>query len=98
MPDGGYKVGEPAERFALVSVHRTGVETIQRYLPDNYGVNTAVRGTITDPQTGLACVLVQGRDVAGWTLDDYVLPRLGSGLIGGREVSAEEAERLVTGG
>lgn len=96
MASEGHRITEPPERFALVSVTRGDTaETVQRYLPDNYGVNTAIRTPITDPETGLACVLVQGRDVAGWTLDDYVIPRLGSGLIGAREVSAEEARCLT---
>lgn len=44
-------------------------ETIERYLPVNY-----------------ACwqegddVVIEGTDMAGWTLDGYVIPRLASGL------------------
>ena len=31
-------------------------------------------------------LLVEGEDHAGWTLDDYVIPRLGSGNYGCREI------------
>jgi hypothetical protein len=98
MPSEGHRITAPPERFALVSVHRDSVETIQRYLPHNYVVNTAIRTPITDPVTGLPCVLVEGRDDAGWTMDGYVIPRLGSGLIGAREVSADEAVQAVQHG
>jgi hypothetical protein len=44
-------------------------ERVEPYLPMNYSVG---------------CVIA-GYDHAGWTLDDYVLPRLASGLIMGEE-------------
>lgn len=31
-------------------------------------------------------VVIAGRDQAGWTLDGYVIPRLASGMIFGREI------------
>jgi hypothetical protein len=31
--------------------------------------------------------LIAGRDVAGWTLDDYVIPRLASGMYYAEEVA-----------
>jgi hypothetical protein len=40
---------------------------------------------------GMEGYLVQGKDNAGWTMDEYVLPRLQSGLITGTEISAVEA-------
>lgn len=50
----------------------TGIlETIQRYMPSNY---TAEYWEGTDT------ILIRGEDVAGWTLEDYVIPRLASGL------------------
>ena len=52
-------------------------ETIARYLPSNY----RVVATTLD-----GAVLIEGEDVAGWTLEDYVIPRLGSGLYGCREL------------
>lgn len=43
---------------------------VSAYLPDNY----TVVGTGSD-----GAVVIGGRDVAGWTLQDYVIPRLASG-------------------
>lgn len=51
-------------------------ETVARYLPGNYAV---AKSTETE-------IVITGEDNAGWTLDDYVIPRLGSGLICAREV------------
>lgn len=53
------------------------VEQVMRYLPSNY-----------EAIERLGEVLVIGQDHAGWTMDDYVIPRLASGLIGCREVKA----------
>jgi hypothetical protein len=52
-------------------------KTVAAYLPDNYKVvdHDADDSTI-----------IEGDDVAGWTLDDYVLPRLASGLYFGEEI------------
>ena len=49
---------------------------IRAYLPINYGL------VYTDEANGLAepTNLIVGRDVTGWTLDGYVIPRLASGL------------------
>ena len=46
-------------------------ETVARYLPGNYEVTGATPDEI----------YIAGTDSCGWTLDDYVIPRLGSGLI-----------------
>lgn len=66
-------------RRAVIERHdsRPTPETVGRYLPGNYKV---VKVTST-------CITVEGRDNAGWTLEDYVIPRLGSGLIHAREVT-----------
>lgn len=55
------------------------VEQLARYLPFNYEV---VVGPDGQPY-------IEGHDYAGWTLDDYVIPRLASGLIVAEEVSTE---------
>ena len=60
-------------RYALVCA---GADQIAAYLPDNYRVIGRVDG-----QTVIA-----GRDVAGWTLDAYVIPRLASGLYFATEI------------
>jgi hypothetical protein len=53
-------------------------ETAAAYLPRNYQV------TGEDDEF----VYFQGHDNAGWTLEDYVLPRLASGLIWAEEVTS----------
>jgi len=53
------------------------VETIRRYLPSNY---------TADCDGGN--IWIHGTDSAGWTLTDYVIPRLASGLYAAREVIA----------
>ena len=54
-------------KYALINTDRT--DTIERYLPGNY-----------DAVPFGPFVLVYGTDNRGWTLEDYVLPRLASGL------------------
>jgi hypothetical protein len=51
---------------------------LKAYLPANYHV------VHVDPNG--QGVLIAGEDDHGWTLDDYVIPRFGSGLIACREV------------
>lgn len=66
----------PARRALIVLTDGDTPDTITSYLPGNY----AVVGLVESPLLSATWVLVEGRDVAGWTLDDYVLPRLASGL------------------
>lgn len=68
------------ERTAHVatSTHVAGAIAVSAYLPSNYHVSG----------TDDAGVFITGHDNAGWTLDDYVIPRLASGLYFAREVSA----------
>lgn len=66
------------DRFAVVV---GGADSVGQYLPDNYRVLAAPTEIRRRPFT-----LIGGRDVAGWTLDGYVLPRLASGLYWGVEV------------
>jgi hypothetical protein len=50
----------------------TGIlETVRRYLPFNY---------TADYWEGTDVILITGEDVAGWTMEDYVIPRLNSGM------------------
>jgi hypothetical protein len=55
------------------------LDTVRRYLPAAYFA--FMRGER---------IYIVGNDVAGWTLDGYVLPRLGSGLIAAREIALSE--------
>lgn len=46
-------------------------KVVEQYLPRNYRVTGTVDGYVQ----------IEGEDVAGWTADDYVIPRLASGMI-----------------
>jgi hypothetical protein len=61
-------------RFAIVE--SSDVETVRAYLPGNYD---AIRHSDTE-------TLIYGADSAGWTLDEYVIPRLASGLYFATEI------------
>ena len=78
---------------ARAAIIKSGAHTrkeVDAYLPNNYA--TVVRetypgedfgtGVVLDENTGHQVALaVVGIDVAGWTLEDYVIPRLASGMI-----------------
>jgi hypothetical protein len=70
-----------ADRVARVPRHNgtPTPETVAAYLPSNYRI-----GKVDSWQ-----IIVRGKDNAGWTLEDYVIPRLGSGLIHAEEVQRE---------
>lgn len=65
-----------AFRIATTLTPRHSVADVQNYLPANY----------TARRTSEGGVLIVGEDDHGWTLDGYVIPRLGSALIGAVEV------------
>jgi hypothetical protein len=81
----GYAGGEGAIgeqlRYAEVT-NASSTRTLEAYLPDNYGVFRSFE------RDGRQVVLIRGVDRMGWTLEDYVLPRLASGLMFGTEVPA----------
>lgn len=58
------------------NIAKVDLERVQAYLPSNY----------TASQVG-SVIVVEGRDVAGWTYKDYVEPRLASGMIYLRDVT-----------
>ncbi len=53
------------------------LDRVRALLPGNYkvGYNSLTKQ-----------FMITGKDVAGWTMDDYVIPRLASGLIFAEEV------------
>lgn len=55
-------------RTAFIRDRAREVDVIRRYLPSNYIAFTWGTG-----------VWIEGNDVAGWTMNDYVIPRLASG-------------------
>ena len=67
-------------RYAHVRLNGRGQtpKAVAEYLPNNYKV-------VRVDQNGQGLVIA-GEDDHGWTLDDYVIPRLGSGLIAATEV------------
>lgn len=68
----GCKV-KPPRRAEVTSP--TTPEVVGSYLPRNYHVRIESKR-----------LLIEGYDDHGWTLDGYVIPRLGSGLIAAREI------------
>lgn len=70
-----------SQRAALITIdHPSQGEVVAKYLPANYKV-VEVHDTY---------VLIVGADNAGWTLDDYVIPRLASGLFHAEETEVPE--------
>lgn len=61
-------------RYAIVQ--GSPAATVAAYLPSNY----EVVGAYWSPTDQINVVFIAGHDHAGWTLDDYVIPRLASGL------------------
>lgn len=81
----GEEVGTiPAIRRALVeeSAAQFRVDDIEALLPANYHLERTREGLV-----------VAGHDLHGWTLDGYVLPRLGSGLICAQELTRPVLEQ-----
>jgi len=73
-------------RYAMVSGARSGDE-VAAYLPRGYEV---YGHRFPNGPTGRIVVLICGEDDAGWTLDDYVIPRLASGLMGCKEIISDD--------
>lgn len=68
------------KRRAIVKSPSGGqLDTVRSYLPSNYTASVTIGTEGGD-------ILIEGYDRAGWTLDDYVIPRLASGLIAAREI------------
>lgn len=67
-------------RFAVVLSDVAGAK-VKSYMPSNYSATVGDDGT----------VILHGFDNAGWTLDNYVLPRLASGNIVAVELIKKES-------
>jgi hypothetical protein len=68
-------------------VQVTDHETVARYLPSNYAIVAQGNGWL----------YIEGEDDHGWTLDEYVIPRLASGLIFAEEISQGQADYMTLG-
>ena len=80
----------PPTRYARIdgSNHvKLALGIVKDYLPINYKAYKAIDGT--------GDVYISGIDNAGWTMDEYVIPRLGSGLINAVEISFEEVHKKI---
>lgn len=82
------KTGTLAKRIAVVTNARDAKQ-LWAYLPQNYNI---IGGDLGEP--GKPVYLIAGTDVAGWTLDGYVIPRLASGTIFAIEITDELEGRL----
>jgi hypothetical protein len=70
-------------RYATVRGNRLTREGLSRYLPANYNV-IGSHAELTGANDVI--YIIAGVDHAGWTMDDYVIPRLASGLIWAKEL------------
>ena len=89
MWDSAASSDRPAVRRAIVrgrpwNRDNSLAASVNRYLPANYRVDHTIDQGDEDR---IPSVMVVGEDVAGWTLDGYVLPRLASGMYYGEEVT-----------
>ncbi|HWE82636.1 MAG TPA: hypothetical protein VG265_13385 [Gaiellaceae bacterium] len=65
---------------AAVVANASTAKQLWAYLPGNYAIVAGLDGDY----------VIAGVDSHGWTLDDYVIPRLASGLIWAREIDGDE--------
>lgn len=78
-------------RYALITAKTDSeLNAIRAYLPGNY---VARRAGTFEPHHDT--VVIRGEDDHGWTLNEYVIPRLASGLRFAREIDAEEYHLLM---
>jgi len=75
-------------RYAKVYGRGLTQEIVQAYLPSNY----EVRGTHED-----GAIVICGVDNLGWTLDDYVIPRLASGNYTAHEATQDDLDEVSVG-
>lgn len=64
------------------------VDQVRPYMPTNYHVAEATDGK----------ALVYGTDDHGWTMEDYVIPRLGSGMIAATQISKVDFQNELKNG
>lgn len=79
------------KRYAIVRGHDITAEKVVAYLPSNYRVlwsgkcdwhKSGFSGVWRQsPELNDEVVVIEGNDDHGWTLDKYVSPRLGSGMM-----------------
>lgn len=75
-------------RYALVRKADSRRQA-EAYLPDNYRIVHEGEWSLYDGDPlgrRVNVFVIEGIDVAGWTLDGYVIPRYASGLIWAEEI------------
>lgn len=72
-------ISPKVNRVAVVTGGARDAQQVKAFMPSNYLVR--VREGV---------IFIEGEDVAGWTLDGYVIPRLASGLIEAVEVKVQQ--------
>lgn len=83
---------EAPKRSATVRGFGIRQSAIEKYLPPNYQVVGGGKD-LDGP-----FVRIEGRDEAGWTLDEYVIPRLASGLFVATETTPKgDGDGAVSG-
>ena len=71
---------------------------VEAYLPDNYKLVTELplpSGWMLMAYMPKPWFLIEGEDVAGWTMDDYVIPRFASGNIRAVEITEARAYHFM---
>lgn len=74
------------KRYAIVRGRNLTIDKVAVCLPRNYKVAGIF---LQEPYPGGKMenvVVIEGRDDHGWTLDSYVIPRLGSGCMRCEEI------------
>ncbi len=75
-------------RVAIVTGGADSIEQVEAYMPENYTVSAHYVRAINAAKHG-DVLIITGEDKGGWTLDEYVIPRLASGLIFATEIPTE---------
>ncbi len=84
-------------RYAVIRGNGVTKEKVAAYLPANYcpiwnGYWTFGKLPIEE------VVVIEGRDIHGWTLHNYIQPRLGSGLMMCEEIDlSHPLMKLISG-
>ncbi len=83
---------EYVDEYRRAVIFNSPADAVAAYLPSNYRVVGEVNGVTPEFRSG---ILIEGQDNAGWTLEDYVLPRLASGNYWGRALAPGELTNLL---
>ena len=81
------------ERVAVVLDDAISEEHVQNYLPQGYTAKIEyLPGNQAGKTSNAMRIVIRGYDIAGWTLDGYVIPRLATGLIVATEVFENDSD------